>query len=265
MKPYAALFRIRFTNTLQYRAAAIAGISTQFAWGFMLILGFAAFYAENPYSFPMTFQETVTYIWLQQAFVALLFVWFYEYKIFEAIESGYISYEMVRPMDLYGRWFTMTVANRMARAVLRAVPILAVAFVLPAPLRLVIEPSRLPLFFVSLVLSLGVVVAFSMLIYISAFYTVNSLGVRIVVGIAGDFLSGGFIPVPFFPDALRIAVELSPFGAMQNMPLLIFSGNLTGDALLRGILLQFFWLAALLLIGRFCMSRALKKVVVQGG
>jgi ABC-2 type transport system permease protein len=41
MRPYRALFRIRFTNSLQYRVAAFAGLATQFAWGFMYILAVA--------------------------------------------------------------------------------------------------------------------------------------------------------------------------------------------------------------------------------
>ena len=267
MTAYKALFRIRFANSLQYRTAAFAGLATQFAWGFMYILGFAAFYAGNPGAFPMTFQQTVSYIWMQQAFVALFFIWFYENSIFEDIESGQISYELVRPMDLYGKWFTMTSANRLSRAVLRCFPILFVAIILPEPFRLVLpnEIFRVGLFLLSMVLSLGVVVSFSMLIYISAFSTINSMGTRIVVGVAGDFLAGGYIPIPFFPDTLRRVVEFSPFGSMQNMPLLIFSGHLSGDALVRGLLLQIFWLTALVLIGRILMSRALKRVVVQGG
>ena len=266
-KPYKALFRIRFTNSLQYRAAAIAGLTTQFAWGFMYILGFRAFYQSNPYAFPMTFEQTVSYIWMQQAFLALFFIWMYEYSIFESIESGQISYEMVRPMDLYSRWYTQTAANRLSRALLRSIPILVVGFILPRPFRLVLpnDVGRLGLFFLSMILCMGVVVSISMLIYISAFYTVNSLGTRIVIGVAADFLAGGYIPIPFFPDTLRLVVEWSPFGAMQNMPLLIFNGSLVGADLIRGLVLQVFWLVVLISVGRVLMARTLRRVVVQGG
>ena len=37
---YGSFFRLRFINGLQYRAAAYAGVATQFAWGFMEILLF---------------------------------------------------------------------------------------------------------------------------------------------------------------------------------------------------------------------------------
>ena len=52
-------------------AAALAGLATQFAWGFMELLAFSAFYRADPTAFPMSFEQTVSYIWLQQAFLAL--------------------------------------------------------------------------------------------------------------------------------------------------------------------------------------------------
>ena len=267
LKPYLALFRIRFTNTLQYRAAALAGMTTQFAWGFMYILAFAAFYRSNPYNFPMEFSHTVSYIWLQQAFIALFFMWFYDNNIIESIETGSIAYELVRPMDLYSRWFTITAATRLARTMLRAVPLLIVAFVLPGVfgMRLPLNAVQFGMFMLSMVLALGVVLTFSMLIYISLFYTINGQGIRLVVAVAADFLSGAAIPLPFFPDRIRMVVELLPFGSMQNMPLLIYVGHVYGAAAWRGIGLQVFWLVVLLGIGRFWMGRALSKVVVQGG
>lgn len=56
MNKYQALFRIRFTNSLQYRSAAFAGMVTQFVWGMLEIFVFRAFYQTDPAAFPMTFQ-----------------------------------------------------------------------------------------------------------------------------------------------------------------------------------------------------------------
>ena len=38
MKKYLSFFRMRFLMGLQYRAAAAAGVVTQFTWGFMELL-----------------------------------------------------------------------------------------------------------------------------------------------------------------------------------------------------------------------------------
>ncbi len=267
MKKYLAIFRIRFTNSLQYRAAALAGMATQFAWGFMEILAFSAFYKANPAAFPMEFSQTVSYIWLQQAFLALFMVWFFETEIFSAITSGGIAYELARPVDLYGRWFCQSAANRLSKAVLRCLPILIVAFVVPEPFRMSLPENSIHffLFLVSATLSLCVVVSFSMLVYISTFYTLSPMGVRIISAVLADFLAGAIIPLPFFTQPYRAIAEALPFAAMQNMPLRIYNGNIAGANALWGIGLQIFWLVVLVLVGRLMMKNSLRKVVVQGG
>ena len=76
-----AFFRLRFSMGLQYRAAAVAGIVTQFVWGAMELLAFRAFYGADPAAFPMAFQATASYVWMQQAFLALFGAWFFELSL----------------------------------------------------------------------------------------------------------------------------------------------------------------------------------------
>ena len=60
MRKYLSFFTLRFSCGLQYRVAAWAGVVTQFAWGFMEIMMFNAFYEAEPSAFPMTLEATVT-------------------------------------------------------------------------------------------------------------------------------------------------------------------------------------------------------------
>jgi len=121
------------------------------------------------------------------------------------------------------------------------------------------------MFFVSSALALSVVVAFSMIIYISTFYTMSPIGMRIIGSVLGDFLAGHILPLPFFPDGFRQVAELLPFAAMQNMPLRIYTGNIAGMDALNGILFQICWLIILVVFGKVWMKSTLKKVVIQGG
>ena len=82
---------IYIINGLQYRLAAYAGISTQFAWGFMNILLFHAFYSENPANFPMQFEQFAAYTWLNQALLAMIAVWFWDRSIFDDITNGILK------------------------------------------------------------------------------------------------------------------------------------------------------------------------------
>ena len=267
MKAYASLFKIRFINSMQYRAAAFAGLLTQFGWAFMEILAFSAFYRADPAAFPMEFSHTVTYIWLQEAFLVLFGGLIAGSEISDAIESGSISYELVRPMDLYWRWMCQFTSGRMAGVWLRCVPILFVAFIMPAPYRMSLPPNMaaFALFLVSAVLAIGVVAAFSMLVYVTVFYTMSFRGTRLVFGNLSIFLSGAVVPLPFFPQPVRAIAELLPFAAMQNMPFRIYCGNIAGADAALGLLLQAFWLAVLTAAGRRALRGAVGRVVVQGG
>jgi ABC-2 type transport system permease protein len=228
---------------------------------------FRAFYESAENVFPMPFSSLSTYIWLQQAFLALFMAWFFDNEIFDSIVSGNIAYELCRPCDIYGMWFTKNLAIRISRAVLRCMPILIFAFILPHPYNIGLPSDILSfaLFILSMVLGLLVIVAFSMLIYISAFYTISPMGIRILATSVIEFFAGALIPIPFFPEKLQPIIYALPFASMQNTPFLIYTGYLSGADAIKSIALQVFWLVVLYAFGRVIIKHALKKVVVQGG
>lgn len=266
-RQYISFFRMRFIAGLQYRSAALAGIATQFVWGIMGLLMYKAFYEVNSEAFPMSFEALASYLWLQQAFLALFMTWFLENEIFQTITEGGIAYELCRPTDLYDMWFVRSMANRLSKAVLRCMPILIVAAFLPSPygIGLPVSQSAGFWFFVTAFLGFLVVVAFCMLIYITTFFTYSPVGVRLLAVSMVEFLAGGVVPLPFLPDKIRRVVELLPFASMQNVPLRIYSGDIAGADIYARAGLQLFWVVTLIWLGRRITAAALKRVVVQGG
>jgi ABC-2 type transport system permease protein len=266
MKKYLTIFRIRFIHGVQYRIVVFSLIFTGFLWGLMLVLAYSAFYRSDPTAFPMTLSQTISYMWMQQVFLMLFSVTFVDGEIETSIESGSIAYELVRPADLYGRWFFRAGAGRTAYTVFR-LPLLIAAFFLPAPYNLSFSPDlfQFIMFLLSTILALGVTVAFAMLMYVSMFHTTSYRGIRVFLIAATAFFTGAVIPFPFFPTAVRIVLEALPFAAMQNMPLRIYSGNIAGVNALKGILFQIIWFVLLVIIGKYLMNCSLKKVIVQGG
>lgn len=107
MRQYGSFFRIRFLAGLQYRAAAWAGISTQFAWGGLTLLLYAAFHRSGPESFPMTFSQLSSYVWLQQALLALFMSWYFDNEILESVSTGGVAYELCRPVLAKARRSTL--------------------------------------------------------------------------------------------------------------------------------------------------------------
>ncbi|MBQ7715246.1 MAG: ABC-2 family transporter protein [Clostridia bacterium] len=267
MKKYFSFFRIRFIAGLQYRAAAWAGIATQFAWGFLSILMFKAFYESSPADFPMQFSQLSGYIWLRQAFLGLLMSWFMDGEILESVSSGSIAYELCRPTSIYAMWYAKNFAIRLSRATLRFFPILIVAVLLPSPYGLPAPAGVVPfvLFVISLFLGAGVLISFSMRLYVTTFYTISSRGILALATSTVEFFSGSIIPIPFFPDAMQKVLNVLPFASIESTPYLIYVGYIPAERALFSISLQIFWLIVLTGVGVLWMNKSLRRVVVQGG
>lgn len=267
MKKYLSFFKMRLMAGLQYRTAALAGLSTQFVWGTMEVLIYRAFWLEHPERFPMGMEALAAYIWLQQAYLTLFALWQWEPELIDSVKTGSVAYELTRPMDLYGMWMTRSLALRLSRGLLRAAPVILLGALIPAPwgLRLRIEPAVFGLFLLSSALMLLVVCAFVMFLYALTFYLTDSNGVQVVSAAAADLLGGGIVPLPFLPEGLRQVAELSPFGAMQNVPLRIFGGDIPLSDIPAAMGLQVFW-ATVLIIGGFALMRSgLRRTVIAGG
>src|SRR5262245_197027 len=99
MKAYLAILKGRLAALFQYRAAALAGLTTQIFWGFVKIMIMSAFFAQSAASQPISLAEAITFIWLGQALLQLL-PWNIDKEIEFQVKSGNVAYELIRPLDL---------------------------------------------------------------------------------------------------------------------------------------------------------------------
>lgn len=267
MRVYMALLKLRVYHGLQYRIAALAGIATQFFWGTIMIMVFLAFYGDNVSVGGFSTTQLVTYIWLQQAFLSFIVLWLRDTELFELIRTGNIAYELCRPLNVYGFWYTKLIATRIANAMLRCMPILVVAMFIPEKYRMSMPESTesFMLFIVTLILGLAINVAISMFIYISVFVTLSPMGSLLIFSVVGEFFAGLVIPIPLMPEWLRNIVMVLPFRYVGDLPFRVYSGNIPPSEAFLGIAIQIVWLTALILFGKKLMQSALKHLVVQGG
>lgn len=267
MKKYLSFFKMRLMAGLQYRTAALAGLSTQFVWGGMEILLYRALWSAHPERFPMGVEALAAYIWLQQAYLTFFALWHWDGEIMESVRTGAVAYELIRPTDLYGMWMARSLALRLSRGMLRSLPVILLGALIPVPwgLRLRVSPRVFGLFLLSTALMLLVVTSLTMLIYALCFFVTDHRGMFTVLTPVADLLGGGIVPLPFLPAGLRKIAELSPFGAMQNVPLRIFGGDIAGAEIARAMGLQAFWAAVLASAGYAVMRAGLKRTVIAGG
>ncbi|MDR0949820.1 MAG: ABC transporter permease, partial [Lachnospiraceae bacterium] len=252
---------------LQYRAAAWAGVATQLFFGFMFIMLYKAFYASGDTAPPMEWSQLVSYTWLQHAFLAIIMLWYQDGELLDAITSGNVAYELCRPYGLFSFWIVRLLAMRLSSVLLRCLPILIIASLLPASYRMSLPASPVAafLFLLSLLISLFLISAISMFIYILTFVTLSPLGARLMIGVAAEFLQGAVIPIPLMPMWLQKMLNWLPFRYTSDLPFRIYSGNIAGTDALFQIGIEILWVVALFMLGAWAFRRVLRRIVVQGG
>ena len=267
MRFYLSYFKLRFITQLQYRKAALAGIATQFFFGLVYIMVYLAFYESSSNNGPMNVGELVSYLWLNQAFFALIYMYYKDNEIFNMIKNGNIAYELLRPKKIYFMWFSKIIAQRLSNVTLRFLPVIIVAFLLPYPygLSLPLSFMHFIMFLITLFVGVLLMTSINTLYHVLTLSTLNEKGITNIFMALADILSGGVIPIPFFPIFLQKIANVLPFRYICDLPFRIYSGNIKVNDGLFQMLIQVIWFILLVLIGNVILKKILKKVVVQGG
>lgn len=267
MKAYLSYFKLKFIYSLQYRQAAYAGIITQFFFGLVYIMVYLAFYESGYKNIPMSLPQLVTYLWLNQALYALVNQRYKDSEIFKLIRDGNISYEIVKPKDIYFMWYFKMLGERLANTTLRFFPILIVSFILPSPYNMGLPSSKLYfiLSIISLISATLLVTTLTMLYPILTLLTLNEKGIVNIFIVVAEILSGFIVPIPFFPKLLKEISKYLPFQYISDLTFRLYVGNVNIKEGIIGIIVQLLWIIILLIIGKTLMKRNLKRVVVQGG
>lgn len=259
MKIYFSIFKVYLLDGLQYKAAAISGVITQFVWGFLSI---SLFLVLN--NGQMLNSQIATYFWLNQIFIALLEIWTLDASIFNQIENGDIQYQLLKPINIYMQWFVTGGAYRISRTILRSIPLIVFALSLPYPYRLQLpsNPSNSIFFLISLLLAFSIMLAIGNLMYILSIVFRTSLGIKIVFASFFDMFSGGNIPYVFFPKHIQIILGFSFFYSIKTVPYNYYLGNLNG---VESLMIQLLWLIILIILGVILFKTVLKRIEVYGG
>lgn len=267
MRFYLSYFKLRFITGLQYRAAALAGLSTQFFFGMMFIMVYLAFYESGSGTAPMEFNKLVSYLWLQQALFSLISLLYKDTEIFDLIKNGNIAYELIRPKKLYFIWFAKIIAQRLAMVSLRCLPVILVSLFLPKPFNLGLPLSiyGFILFLLTLIGGTLLMTSLIVLYHVLTLKTLNEKGIPNIFATIADILSGSIIPLPFFPKVLQVISNYLPFRYISDLPFRVYTGDIGIQEGLFGLGVQVIWTFLIIGIGYLITSFSLKRVVVQGG
>lgn len=266
MKTFSSILKMNLKQQFQYRVSALSGTITQLFFGFMQISLFTAFLVQGQSDF--TIPQMATYIWLQQAFYTLYKYWdCCKFEISEKIVNGDIAYQLIRPMPLYNYWYQNVFSKSLGQMLIRAIPLVLVVIWIPAGYGLMLPSSleNFALFLVAAAMGAFLIAAINVTSYIIVLYTLSPAGVFSFMVAVASFLAGQYVPIPMLPESVQTVLNFFPFRYVSDLPFRIYIGNINGLDALFQIMIQMIWLVAIVLIGKFVMSKKLNKLVVQGG
>ncbi|MFH0130868.1 ABC transporter permease [Variovorax sp. VaC1] len=273
-RPYIAAFASRFLQMLQYRTAALAGFATQCWWGGIKVMVFAAFYGGTAIAgagSQMSLAQAITYTWLAQGLLVLL-PWLGDPEVGQAVRTGAVAYDRLRPVDAYALWFARS-AGWIAARLLPRVALMAAFAAMALPLmglgdwawQLPASAGAGVAFLLSMVLALLLSTAMVMLLNVAATAALNERGISAVATPVVIVFSGNLLPLALLPDGWQTALLIQPLAGLMDIPARLYFGQLSGWHAVGGLGLQCFWIAVLVTLGRFTMGRTMRSLQIQGG
>jgi viologen exporter family transport system permease protein len=257
------LARRGYRRYAAYPGATWAGVFTSIVYGLLTAYILLAVFRERETVGSYDARDAVTYAWLAQALLMTVLLWGWD-EVAARVQSGDVATDLQRPLDLQVYWLAQDAGRAVHHALFRGIPPFLVGallfdVVLPG------DPRVWLAFLMSVMLAVMVSFASRFLVNLVAFWIVDYRGVSMLASVATAFFSGQYIALAFYPEWLKVLAWSLPFAAMVQAPIEVFLGHVRGVELAGLLVLQAFWAAALLLLGRALLRAGLRKLVIQGG
>lgn len=257
---YFEVARVAYRRQLIYRWANLAGLFTNCFFCIIISSVMIALYHARSVTVGYNLYDALSYTWLTQAMimVVLPFGWT---DLMLTIRTGEVVADLSKPCDFFLYWFSRELGRAVYYFFFRGLPTYIVGWLIFG----LASGSNWLLFLGCLILGAMAGAVFRVFLNLAAFWIVEARAVIVFGTTIAQFLSGAYVPVPFFPAWLAVLATWLPFNSMMNAPAQIFLGKLNGPSLFFVLALQIGWLLLSILVVRQITSLATRRVVVQGG
>lgn len=265
MRLWFEVARRSFRRHSTYRAATYAGVFTNTIFGFIKAYVLIAVFASRggaPVN-GLDVRDAVTFAWLGQAFYVVIAV--PGLDLAERIRTGDVVSDLYRPRDLQAWWLAHDVGRLGYQVLVRsAVP--TVVGALFFDLRFPSSPFVWLAFAGAFVAAELVCYAHRFIMSLLTFWSLNYVPLHQAAAVLIFFFSGLLVPVTLFPEWLQQVAAFTPYPSMMQVPVEVLLGKHAGFVdTAQALGSQLLWAVVLLGIGRVVLSRATRKVIVQGG
>ncbi len=263
MRLYWEIARRSFRRHLTYRAATIAGLFTNFGFGWLRVSVLLALYDGRPVVEGITESGLYAYVALTQAVIGYLalFGWF---ELMNSIHSGEVGSDLLKPMHYFYFWLAQDAGRALVTLLLRGV-IIMLLFALVFPMTYPTSLGQWLALGTAVLLSWLVSFTYRFVVNLAGFWTPNARGIGRFGYTLAWFFSGFLMPLRLFPDWVQTLAYWTPFPHMLNTVVEVYLGILQGPALWQALLMQMVWAIALAVLGQVLLGTAVRRLVILGG
>ena len=260
---YVEVARTAFRRQLIYRWANLAGLLTNIFFGSVFSYVIIALFHARPVAAGYNVLDALRYTWLEQSLIMVVmpFGWF---DLMLTIRTGAVVTDLSKPCDFFWYWFSREMGRNAYYLLFRCVPTYfagMILFHIGAPNTW----GQWFIFALSLLLSAIVGIAFRYFFNLVAFWIMEARAVFVLGHTIALFLTGSYVPLPFFPTWMLVILTWLPFNTFLNIPTQVMVGNLSSSTIVFDIVLQAGWGIVLTLSMRALTTVAARRVSVQGG
>ncbi len=259
--PYRKSFQLALSTQLAYRVNFIVGRLREFlVYAAMLFLYSALPHGAGSYSQA----ELLTYTVVSSVLGAVAFIYSME-SIANEIADGDLTNYLLRPLNYFGAWVSRNLAMRCLVLVGGFVQ-LGVLYWLFSGEHFVFQTQLVPILETAVLFvgSIVLVQAFDFLGGLFSFWTNRGHGMRWLIMIFVQFLSGSYLPLDALPGPIHTILSYTPFPSILFAPLEAYLGRLSPSAWLQTFLVQWLWIGVIILIVRSVWQRGLKTYGAYG-
>ena len=256
------LLRMNVMLTLEYRVGFLLSMTTLVLNPAISLLVWLAV-DEAGGQLPYSQEQFVTYFVLMGLASLATQTWTAEY-VQEDIKEGFLNRSLVRPAPNVLHYVANNLGEKVVKLVLLAPPLLLLAYFFRDTLRL--PATLLPwlLFLGSLVLAATLAFLLDYLTGSLAFWLQDTGGLRSLLRLAANLLSGRLVPLAFFPSALAGLLVVQPFRFLLSFPLELLTGDLSAEGIREGFAWQSAYVLAALLGYRLIWRFGLRAYAASG-
>ncbi|MBB2674357.1 UNVERIFIED_ORG: ABC-2 type transport system permease protein [Rhizobium esperanzae] len=185
-------------------------------------------------------------------------------EIGAAIRTGQIGNTLIRPASFPVMLFAENLGPRLFNFAAVCTPVIIIFSLLYG----LLPPASLAhglLFIGYVAVSITLLLLISILFGLLSFWVFDAHSLEWFMRGFGALLSGGLVPLWFFPPVLAETAHVLPFAWITYYPMAVYLGQLDLVSSLTYLAVGLCWIAGLVGLIAALWSRACRRIVVQGG